>query len=64
MPRKRASNPRLIALLDKREKLRQGFERSYARMRRAFARMEKTRQALIRLSKRLDALDAQASGTA
>lgn len=57
MPRK-TQDPRRIALLDKQEKLRRDFDRAYARMRRSFRQMEKTRQALIRLAKRLDALDA------
>lgn len=57
MPRK-TQDPRRIALLDKREKLRADFDRAYARLRRSFRQMEKTRQALIRLAKRIDALDA------
>lgn len=51
-------DPKLLALLDKQEKLRRDFDRAYARMRRSFRQMEKTRLALIRLAKRLDALDA------
>jgi hypothetical protein len=55
MPRK-TTDPRLIALLDKREKLRADCERHYSRMRRAFNRLEKSRRALTRLAKRIDAL--------
>jgi hypothetical protein len=56
MPRK-TRDPRLIALLDKREKLQTDCERHYVRMKRAFNRLEKTRQALTRVCKRITALE-------
>ncbi len=62
MPRKKTSDPRLIALMDKREKLRRYFDRAYARMRRSFRQMEKSRLALIRLGKRIDAQQAAPNG--
>jgi hypothetical protein len=55
--RKKTSNPRKIALLDRQEKPRVEFERNYSRMRRAFNRMEKGRAALIRVARQLDKLD-------
>jgi hypothetical protein len=54
---KKTSDPRKIALLDRQAKLQAEFERSYARMRRAFNRMEKARAALIRVARRLEQLD-------
>ena len=62
MSRKKTTDPRLVALLDKQEKLRADCERSYQRMRRAFNRLEKTRQALNRLGKRIDAFRALQNG--
>src|SRR5262249_46593567 len=56
MPRK-TQDPRLVALLDKRAKLTADFERHYARLKRAFNRLEKTRQALGRVYKRIIALE-------
>ena len=56
MSRKKTSDPRRIALLDKQEKLRAEFERNYSRMRRAFNRMEKARAALIRVARQLNKL--------
>jgi hypothetical protein len=50
MSRKKTSDPRRIALLDKQEKLRVEFERNYSRRRRAFNRMEKARAALARVA--------------
>jgi hypothetical protein len=58
MPRK-TIDPRRPSLLDKQAKLRADYERNYSRMKRAFTRMEKCRRSLIRLGKRLDALDAE-----
>jgi hypothetical protein len=58
MPRK-TIDPKRLALLDRQAKLRSDYERAYTRLKRAFTRMEKCRQALIRLGKRLDALDAE-----
>jgi hypothetical protein len=63
MSRKKTSDPRRIALLDKQDKLRAEFERNYGRMKRAFRRMEKARAALGRLARRLDKLDEPASAT-
>jgi hypothetical protein len=57
MPRKRI-DPKRVALLDRQAKLRRDFERSYARMRRAVNRMEKARQAIVRIDRRLAALDS------
>jgi hypothetical protein len=56
MSRKKTSDPRRIALLDKQARLQAEFERSYSRMRRAFHRMEKARAALIRVARRLEQL--------
>jgi len=56
MPRK-TKDPRLIALFDKRHKLRADCERHYGRMKRAFNRLEKTRQQLARVCKRIIALE-------
>jgi hypothetical protein len=53
MPRKK-TDPRLVALLDKPAKLQADCERHYARMRRAFNRLDKTRRQLARVSKRID----------
>jgi hypothetical protein len=63
MSRKKTSDPRRIALLDKQEKLRAEFERNYSRMRRAFNRMEKARAALARVARQLDKLDEPAPTT-
>ncbi len=61
---RKTTDPRLIALLDKRAKLQAECERHYGRMKRAFNRLEKARRALARIAKRIDALDAQAHGAA
>jgi hypothetical protein len=58
MTRKRI-DPKRAKLLELQDKLRADFERNYVRLRRAFTRMEKCRQALARVAKRLAALDAQ-----
>lgn len=51
-------DPRRVVLQEKAAKLQAECERHYARMRRAFNRLEKARRSLARLSKRIDALDA------
>lgn len=63
MPRK-TTDPRRIALLDKRAMLQAECERHYGRMKRAFNRLEKARRALARIAKRIAALDAQPHGAA
>jgi hypothetical protein len=55
VPRK-ITDPRKVRLLDKIAKGREAFERSYARMKRAFGRCEKARQRLARLQRQLDRL--------
>ncbi|MHB1424529.1 MAG: hypothetical protein ACYC3I_15265 [Gemmataceae bacterium] len=57
-------DPRRAALQERADKLQAECERHYGRMRRAFNRLEKTRQALARVVKRIDTLDAQANGAA
>jgi hypothetical protein len=56
MPRK-TIDPKRIALLDKADKARADFERWYARLKRAFNRMEQSRRTLARLQRQLDKLD-------
>jgi hypothetical protein len=56
MPRKKTSDPRLIALLDKKAKLQETCEREFRRMRRAFNRLEKNRRQLAKVTKRIDAM--------
>jgi hypothetical protein len=58
--RRKTSDPRKIALLDKQGRLQAEFERSYSRMRRAFKRMEKARAALVRVARQLDKSDEPA----
>jgi hypothetical protein len=60
MPRKRI-DPKRVALLDKQVKLRRDFEKAYIKMRRAIARMERSRKAIIRIDRGLEALDNAAS---
>ncbi len=52
-------DPKRAALLERQAKLRADYERSYARMKRAFTRMEKARQALARIARRLSQMDSQ-----
>jgi hypothetical protein len=56
MPRK-TKDPRLIALLDKREKLQTDCERHYRKLRLNFNRLEKSRQQLARLCKRINTFE-------
>ena len=58
VPRK-TIDPKRLALLDRQDKLRADFERSYSRMKRAFTRMEKARRAIARLARQLVKLDAE-----
>jgi hypothetical protein len=62
MTRRKTIDPRRIALLDRQDKLRADFERSYSRMKRAFHRMEKARAALARLARQLAKIDAEGNG--
>lgn len=57
MPRKRI-DPRRVALEERAGKLQAECERHYRRMRLAFNRLEKSRRALARVTKRIEALDA------
>jgi hypothetical protein len=58
--RKPRIDPRKQALLERRDKLRAEWERSYAKLRRAVNRMEKARAALARIERQLDKLDEPA----
>jgi hypothetical protein len=57
MPREKTRDPKLLALLDRQEKLRRDFVRNYARMRRAFSRVKIDRRTLARLRKRIDEMN-------
>jgi hypothetical protein len=60
MPRtKKTADPRRLALLDKLDKARAGFERWYARLKRAFTAMEKCKRQAVRLSRQLAKLDTE-----
>ncbi len=59
--RRKTADPRRVALLDKMGLARRDFERWYARLKRAFGRVEKARQRLARLGRQLDKLDAAAA---
>jgi hypothetical protein len=61
MPRKKTSDPRLITLLDKRAKLQADCDKHYRRMRLAFNRLEKTRRQLVRIIKRIDAIETEST---
>ncbi len=62
---RKTEDPRKIALLDKLTRSRADFERWYARLKRAFTRLEKTRQRIVRLQRQLDRIDEeQRNGTA
>ena len=52
MPRKK-TDPRLAALLEKRAKAQLDCERTYARLARAFRRLEKHRKRLARLDRQV-----------
>src|SRR5262249_39911986 len=56
-------DPRRDALEERAAKLRVECEKHYARMWRAFNKLEKTRRALALVVKRLDALDATPADT-
>jgi hypothetical protein len=58
MPRK-TNDPRKVALNDRIEKCRADFEKWYARARRAFTRMDKTKRTIVRLQRQLARLDGQ-----
>jgi hypothetical protein len=60
MTRKKTADPKRVALLDRLDKLRADFERNYARMKRAFNRMEKARRGAARLTRQLARPDAVA----
>ena len=62
MPRKKY-DPRRVALEERAAKLQAECEKHYARMRRAFNKLEKTRRALARAVKRIGALDAAPTAT-
>ncbi len=55
--RRKTRDPRLVALMDKKAMLQADCEKHYRRMRLAFNRLEKSRQALARLAKRIDAME-------
>lgn len=59
---RKTRDPRMIAMLDKKAKLVAECERHYTRMRRCFNRLEKSRRALARLTKRIDAHEAAQNG--
>jgi hypothetical protein len=49
-------DPKRIALLDRLDKCREDFERWYARLKRAFTRLEKIRGEMARLHRQLNKL--------
>jgi hypothetical protein len=53
MTRKKTADPVLVALLDKAAKAREEFERWYRRLKAAFTRMERARQRLLRLERKI-----------
>lgn len=53
MPRK-TTDPKLVALLDRREKAAAACERWYARLARAFRALEKHRAQVRRLERRIE----------
>jgi hypothetical protein len=55
---KKTTDPKVIALLDRLDRCRADFERNYARMKRAFNRMEKARRGVARLTRRLAGMGA------
>jgi hypothetical protein len=63
MPRK-TKDPKLLALLDKAHRARADYERWYARLKRAFNALEKARQRIMRLQRRIDQATAQAAAPA
>jgi hypothetical protein len=64
MTRKKAIDPKRLALLDRQDKLRTQFEKDFARLTRTFHRLEKCRRALARLARQLAKMDADANGSA
>jgi hypothetical protein len=50
---RKTRDPKRIALLDRLDKCRADFERWYARLKRAFTRLEKIRGQIVRLSRQL-----------
>ena len=54
---KRKRSPQEFKLLDRIEKEQRYFERSYTRMRRAVAAMEKARQRIVRCRRALERLE-------
>jgi hypothetical protein len=53
MTRKKTSDPALIALHEKASKARTDFERWYTKLKAAFNRMERARQRLLRLERKI-----------
>lgn len=58
MPRK-SQDPRLVAALDRRERLCEQFERDFRRLKRVFGRLDQARKAIGRLDRRIRALQDQ-----
>lgn len=58
MPRK-TQDPKLIALMDQRDKAQQDFAKAYSRFRRATGRMHKALGRIKRLTRQIDNFDAQ-----
>jgi hypothetical protein len=57
MTRRKTTDPRLLALLDKKHKANERFERWYVRLKRAFTALEKERQRLMRLERAIRKLE-------
>jgi hypothetical protein len=55
--KKKSNDPRRLALLEKLEAERAGFEKGYSRMKRALTKMDKHKQRIVRLARQLDQLD-------
>ena len=62
MARKKSTDPTLVALMDQQAKTVGEFERWYARLKRAFSRMDKLKKKIIRLSRRIEARQTENAG--
>lgn len=62
MARRKSTDPTLVALMDEQAKTIGDFDRWYARMKRAFSRMDKLKNKLSRLARRIEARQAESAG--
>lgn len=60
--KRKTQDPALVAWLDKARQAQAEFERWYRRARRAFTGMEKARQKMARLQRRIEQHTAQEKG--